>query len=126
MTQNTITIVTPINRNDLEALDHLLGDIGHAVEKNQYIRFVEIASLHMAAFVVAAQDSRFAPILIFESVRRSPIRRPSNLISPVHPKGAASTVPAPMTGAQADRTSSNRLDRQARSADAAPTTRAGN
>ena len=67
MTQNTITIVTPINRTDLEALDHLLGDIGHAVEKNQYIRFVEIASLHMAAFAVAAQDSRFAPILIFES-----------------------------------------------------------
>jgi hypothetical protein len=67
VTQNTITIVTRINRNDLDALDQLLGDIGREVEKNQYIRFGEIASLHMAGIVVAARDPRFSPILIFES-----------------------------------------------------------
>lgn len=67
MTQNTITIVTRINPDNLDALDRLLGDIGHEVEKHQYVRFAEIASLHMAGIVIAANDPRFAPILIFES-----------------------------------------------------------
>jgi len=65
--QNTFTIITRINPGDLDALDRLLSEIGQAVEKNERIRFVEIASLHMAGIVIAAQDPRFAPILIFES-----------------------------------------------------------
>jgi hypothetical protein len=65
--QSTFTIVTRINPNDLDALDRLLSGIGHDVEKNEYVRFVEIASLHMAGIVIAAQDPRFPPILIFES-----------------------------------------------------------
>ena len=67
MAQNTFTIVTRINPNDLDALDRLLSGIGHDVEKNEYVRFVEIASLHMAGIVIAAGDPRFPPILIFES-----------------------------------------------------------
>jgi len=65
--QSTFTIVTRINPNDLDALDRLLSGIGHDVEKNQYLRFAEIAALHMAGIVIAAQDPRFPPILIFES-----------------------------------------------------------
>jgi hypothetical protein len=65
--QNTFTIVTRINPNDLDALDRLLSGIGHDVEKNEYVRFVEITSLHMAGIVIAAGDPRFPPILIFES-----------------------------------------------------------
>ncbi|MGA6973732.1 MAG: hypothetical protein WBY93_19040 [Candidatus Binatus sp.] len=67
MAQSTFTIVTRINPNDLDALDRLLSGIGHDVEKNQYLRFAEIAALHMAGIVIAAQDPRFPPILIFES-----------------------------------------------------------
>jgi hypothetical protein len=67
MAQNTSTIVTRINRSDLGALDQLLSSIGNDLAKNQYLRFDQIASLHMAAIVVAAQDPRFEPILIFES-----------------------------------------------------------
>ena len=65
--QNTFTIVTRINPGDLDALDRLLSEIGQEVEKNERIRFAGIASLHMAGIVIAAQDPRFAPILIFES-----------------------------------------------------------
>ena len=65
--QSTFTIVTRISPNDLDALDRLLSEIGREVEKNEYVRFGEIASLHMAGFVIASQDSRFPPILIFES-----------------------------------------------------------
>jgi hypothetical protein len=65
--QNTITIVTRINRKDLDALDQLLTDIGHEVDKNPYLRFIEMISLHMAGIVIAAKDPRFEPILIFES-----------------------------------------------------------
>jgi hypothetical protein len=65
--QSTLTIVTRISPNDLDALDRLLSGIGHDVVKNEYVRFVEIASLHMAGIVIAAQDPRFPPILIFES-----------------------------------------------------------
>jgi hypothetical protein len=65
--QSTFTIVTRINPNDLDALDRLLSGIGRDVEKNEYVRFVEIASLHMAGIVIAAEDPRFPPILIFES-----------------------------------------------------------
>ena len=67
MAQSTITIVTRVNPNHLDALDRLLSGIGHDVEKNEYVRFAEIASLHMAGIVIAAQDPRFPPILIFES-----------------------------------------------------------
>jgi hypothetical protein len=67
VTQSTLTIVTRINPNDLDALDRLLSEMGHAVDKNEYIRFGEIASLHMAGIVIAAQDPRFPPTLIFES-----------------------------------------------------------
>ena len=67
MTQNTLTIVTRINPNDLDALDRLLSEIGREVEKNKDLRLVEIASLHMAGIVIAAEDPRFAPLLIFES-----------------------------------------------------------
>ncbi len=67
MTQNTATVITRINRNDLAALDQLLGAIGSDLEKNPHLRFGEIGSLHMTAFVIAAQDPRFSPILIFES-----------------------------------------------------------
>ena len=67
MVQSTFTIVTRINPNDLDALDQLLSEIGRDVEKNEYLRFAEIASLHMAGIVIAAQDPRFPPILIFES-----------------------------------------------------------
>jgi hypothetical protein len=67
LAQNTFTIVTRINPNDLDALDRLLSGIGHDVEKNEYVRFVEITSLHMAGIVIAAGDPRFPPILIFES-----------------------------------------------------------
>jgi hypothetical protein len=67
VTQNTLTIVTRINRNDLEALDQLLSTIGSDLENNQFLRFPQIASLHMAGIVIAAQDPRFSPILIFES-----------------------------------------------------------
>lgn len=67
MAQNTLTIVARINPGDLDALDRLLSKIGHEVEKNEYIRFGEIASLHMAGIVIDAQDPRFPPILIFES-----------------------------------------------------------
>jgi hypothetical protein len=65
--QNTFTIITRINRGDLDAFDRLLSEIGQEVEKNERIRFAEIASLHMAGIVIAARDPRFAPILIFES-----------------------------------------------------------
>ncbi len=67
MIQNTITIVTRINRKDLDALDQLLTDIGHEVDTNSYLRFPEMTSLHMAGIVIAAKDPRFEPILIFES-----------------------------------------------------------
>ena len=67
MAQNTFTIITRINPRDLDALDQLLSEIGQAVEKNARIRFAEISSLHMAGIVIAAQDPRFASILIFES-----------------------------------------------------------
>jgi hypothetical protein len=56
--QNTFTIVTRINPGDLDALDRLLGEIGQEVEKNERIRFAEIASLHMAGIVIAAQSAR--------------------------------------------------------------------
>jgi hypothetical protein len=65
--QNTLTIVTRIKPGDLDALDQLLGKIGHEVEKNEHLRFAEIASLHMAGIAIAAQDSRFPPVLIFDS-----------------------------------------------------------
>jgi hypothetical protein len=65
--QNTVTIVARINRHDLDALDQLLATIGDDLEKNQFLRFSEIASLHMAGIVMVAQDPRFAPVLIFES-----------------------------------------------------------
>ena len=65
--QNTATVIARINRNDLAALDRLLGAIGNDLEKNPHLRFGEITSLHMAAFVIAAQDPRFSPLLIFES-----------------------------------------------------------
>lgn len=67
MAQSTLTIVTRINPNDLDALDRLLSGIGQAVETNEYVRFAEIESLHMAGIVLAARDPRFPPILIFES-----------------------------------------------------------
>lgn len=67
MAQSTLTIVTRINPHDLDALDRLLSGIGNDVEKNEYVRFAEIASLHMAGLVIAAQDPIFPPILIFDS-----------------------------------------------------------
>jgi hypothetical protein len=67
VTQNTATVITRINRSDLEALDQLLAAIGSDLEKNPHLRFGEIVSLHMSAFVIAAQDPRFSPALIFES-----------------------------------------------------------
>jgi len=67
LAQCTLTIVTRIKPDDLDALDRLLGEIGHDVEKNEYLRFAEIASLHMAGIVIAAQDPRFPATLIFES-----------------------------------------------------------
>ncbi len=67
MAQNTLTIVTRIKPGDLDALDQLLSKIGHEEEKNEQLRFAEIASLHMAGIAIAAQDSRFPPILIFDS-----------------------------------------------------------
>jgi hypothetical protein len=65
--QNTCTIITRINRKDLDALDQLLSAIGRDIENDQYLRLGEIGSLHMAGIAIAARDVRFAPILIFES-----------------------------------------------------------
>jgi hypothetical protein len=67
VTQNTCTIVTRIKPNDLDALDELLTGIGKDLENNQYLHFAKIASLHMAALIIAAKDPRFPPTLIFES-----------------------------------------------------------
>ena len=67
MTQTNCTIVTRIKPNELEALDQLLTGIGKDLENNQYLYFAKIASLHMAAIIVAAKDPRFPPALIFES-----------------------------------------------------------
>ena len=53
MTQNTFTIVTRINPKDLDALDQLLTGIGEDLDKNQYLKFAKIASLHMAAIMIA-------------------------------------------------------------------------
>ena len=67
MTQSNCTIVTHIKPNELDALDQLLTDIGKDLEKNQYLHFAKLASLHMAALIIAAKDPRFPPTLIFES-----------------------------------------------------------
>jgi hypothetical protein len=71
--QNTFTIITRISPGDLDALDRLLSEIGQEVEKNDRIRFAEIASLHMAGIVIAAQDPRFAPILMM-TIQLKPVR----------------------------------------------------
>lgn len=67
MPQNTYTIVARINPDDLAALDQLLSEIGRDIDHNNYIYFAKIESLHMAGLVIAAKDSRFPPVLIFES-----------------------------------------------------------
>lgn len=67
MIQNTLNIVTRINPGDLDALDQLLTGIGKDIERNEYIRFAKIGSLHMAGLIIAARDPRFPLTLIFES-----------------------------------------------------------
>jgi len=67
VTQNTCTIITRIKPENLDPLEALLASIGSDPGAEQYLRLRDIASLHMAGIAVAARDSRFPPILIFES-----------------------------------------------------------
>ena len=66
MKQRGLTILSPIERSKMAALDALLRSIGDDIENQALIPFGKLTLLHFASWVIFPDDTP-APTLIFES-----------------------------------------------------------
>jgi hypothetical protein len=66
MPHAVFTIVTPLRRESLKALDAVLDVIAHDPRTNAYLPFGEFPAVHFASFVTFERETE-EPLLVFES-----------------------------------------------------------
>src|SRR5437764_4189129 len=64
--QNALTIITHIKPDEIASLNQLLTFIGDHLSDNQYVRYVEIGTIHFTCWVIIAGDPVYLPSLVFE------------------------------------------------------------